>query len=247
MSTINISFNGKNYSIDESNLSTAIAGLQEYLSTDMSGTGEIINLGGSSYNIDSVKLSNATSDFVAYLNTIAGEGLEVAVNDIVYSVDSTKTSDALVELETILDGSNSGDAVGEPVESTLSLRNKNQRTSYGTELAIWEQNGITLTHEKSNGMMDIPDYANPMRVMTNQEFTISCGRPIKKITYVCASVTYAQGAMLTSINNNLGVSEGATVTRENQNVCIEFDTPVDSFTVKATGQIRISEIVVVHY
>ena len=109
MAKINIVFNDINYSIDESSFAEATASLQRHLSTTMSGSGSVVNLGGISYNIDSEKLSSATSDFVSHLGTIAGSGSKVVVNGIEYSFNSAKVQNAVSELETVLGNLNNPD------------------------------------------------------------------------------------------------------------------------------------------
>lgn len=116
MAKINIPFNGAEYNIDESALSTATAELKTHLSTVMNGTGAIINLGGTSYNVDSTKLSTATNTFISHLGTVAGNGSKVVVNGVTYNVDSTKMSGAVADLETVLGGLHSN---GEGSDGTI--------------------------------------------------------------------------------------------------------------------------------
>lgn len=117
MAKINIIFNDKNYSVDESSLSEAIAELRQHLSTVMNGTGATITLDGTSYGIDSAKLSTATNAFVSHLGTIAGgsggsdtltwdgntEGLECASNPI---ADMTwyRVSDVVLSADDLVNG-----------------------------------------------------------------------------------------------------------------------------------------------
>ena len=102
MAKIKIPFNGVEYNIDESALSTAINELKSHLSTVMNGEGATINLGVTTYNIDGAKLSTATNSFVSHLGTIAGSGEKVVVNGVEYSVDSSKVSGAIGALEGVL-------------------------------------------------------------------------------------------------------------------------------------------------
>ena len=110
MANIKISFNGAEYQIDESALSSATAALKSHLSTVMNGSGATITFGGVSYSIDSSKLSDATSSFVSHLGTVAGSGSKVVVNGVEYGIDSSKIAGAVSDLNTILGGlSGSGD------------------------------------------------------------------------------------------------------------------------------------------
>lgn len=111
MSKINIIFNNKTYSIDESAFATAAAELQRHLSTTMSGSGSTINFGGVSYNIDSSKLASATNDLVSHLGKIAGSGSKVVIGGVEYSIDSNKVNDAISDLENILGNLNNPDDV----------------------------------------------------------------------------------------------------------------------------------------
>ena len=112
MAKINIPFKGKDYPIDQSLLAPATAELQSHLSTEMSGSGAVINLDGNSYNVDSEKLTTSRNDFVSHLGTISGTGSTIVVNGVGYSVDSTKLDTATTELTTTFGRLSSG---GEPV------------------------------------------------------------------------------------------------------------------------------------
>ena len=118
MAKTNISFNNKNYNIDESSLSTASAALRQHLSSVMNGTGATINFGGTAYNIDSTKLSTATNAFISHLGTVAGNGYKVKVGGVEYGVDSAKMTGAVAELEAFfgeLGGGNGGETGGFPI------------------------------------------------------------------------------------------------------------------------------------
>ena len=108
MAKINIKFDNKDYSIDESALSAAMAKLKTHLTTVMNGSGATIKLDGTTYNISSSKLTAATNEFISHLGSISGNGASVTVNGISYSVDSNKLGGAIAELNTVLGGLNSG-------------------------------------------------------------------------------------------------------------------------------------------
>lgn len=116
---ININFNNKNYSIDESTLSAATHELRTHLSTTMSGTGATLNFGGTTYNVDSAKLSAAMNNFIAYLGTVAGSDYKVVVGGVEYGVGSDKVAGAIGELEAVLGGLNSGSGSGETYTAGL--------------------------------------------------------------------------------------------------------------------------------
>ena len=108
MAKSNIYFNNKNYSIDDSSLSSAANELKSYLSTTMSGSGATINFGGAPYNVDFTKLSSATNDFVSHLGTISGSGTKIIVGGVERFIDSAKVSTAVSELEEVLGSLSSG-------------------------------------------------------------------------------------------------------------------------------------------
>ena len=100
MAKINLSLNGKNFSVDESVLEAATASLKAHLSSVMNGSGATINLGGTNYNVDSTKLATATSDFTTHLRSIAGNGPKISVGGIEFSIDSTKINKVMSGLHT---------------------------------------------------------------------------------------------------------------------------------------------------
>lgn len=112
MAKINVNFNSKTYSVDESSLSDAANNLRTHLSTAMSGSGATINLGGTTYNVDSAKLLTATNDFIAHLGTVAGSDYKVVVGGVEYGVDANKMSDAVAQIETVLGELHSPDEDG---------------------------------------------------------------------------------------------------------------------------------------
>lgn len=133
MANINISFDNKNYNIDESSMSEASADLKAHLSTIMNGTGATINFGGTPYNIDSVKLTDATNDFVSHISTISGSGMKVIVNGVEYNIDSSKIGDVIDDLSDILSSlSNSGDITDEVI-------------NYKSETVVLDANSTSLT------------------------------------------------------------------------------------------------------
>lgn len=108
MEKFELLFNNSVYEIKESALNAASAALKSHLSTAMSGTGAIINLGGAAYGIDSTKLSAATNSFTSYLGKISGTGAKIVVNGQEYNIDSTKLASAITALETALGTLQSG-------------------------------------------------------------------------------------------------------------------------------------------
>lgn len=137
MAETNISFNNKNYSIDETSLSAPTSALKSHLSTVMNGTGAVVVFDGASYNVDFEKIEVATSEFVTHLRTIAGNGYNVVVDGIEYNIDPTKVQDAIVELEAVLNNLNAPTTNGDGVK-LLSLDN----------LILKDLNGLFLLAEE---------------------------------------------------------------------------------------------------
>lgn len=140
MAKINISFNNKNYNIDESSLSAASVALKSHLSTVMNGSGFVIKLDGVEYAIDSTKLTSATNDFITHLGTIAGNGSKVSVNGVEYGIDFTKVQESVAELETNLGGLNTGDG-SEDIEGTM--------LTSSDDYVLTDVNGLYLTPKQS--------------------------------------------------------------------------------------------------
>lgn len=126
------------------------------------------------------------------------------------------------------------------VNAKLDLTNKENRTSFSTDLQVWSANGITVTNEKGTGS-NIVDYAPP-RFYKNSKITIE-GSGMKTIVFQCdtSDAKYAK-ALKDSIND-----ANATVTIEGKTVTVTFTKPVDSFTVTLTaGQVRMGASITVN-
>lgn len=146
MAKTNISFNDKNYQVDDASLSEAIAELRQHFSTVMNGTGAKIVLDGTAYDIDSTKLSTATAEFVTHLGTVAGNGHKVNVGGVEYGVGADKVAGAVTELESVLGGLNSGDvelpevgvdvSTGEITDTWSQITQAIEEGSYNTRYAV---------------------------------------------------------------------------------------------------------------
>lgn len=131
---------------------------------------------------------------------------------------------------------------GVPTEATLSFANKTQRTTYNSLQQVWQQNGITLTNDKSSSTTNVADYAAPARFYANSKITITAPGPISKIVFDANSPSYA-----TAMKNSIGTVSGATVTVSSDKVTVTFTTAVESFVVaKLTAQVRMDSITVTY-
>lgn len=123
-----------------------------------------------------------------------------------------------------------------PVTETVSLSfaTTDARKSLSTEQQVWEQNGITFTHDKSSSTTKIADYSNPIRLYKNSKLSISHSNNISVITFNCNTAAYAT-ALADSI------VEGATVSVNEKVVTVKLTTPSTSFVIAALGaQVRIN-------
>lgn len=187
MSKINISFNNKNYSIDEQALSTSTAALKSHLSTVMNGTGATINFGGDVYGVDSTKLTAAKNDFVTYLGTIAGNGHKVIVDGREYSIDSAKVAGAISDIEAVLAGTGEERLEGDGAEyytlapTALSFRS----TAPLNELQEIQINGVTVdpsnyTLEEGSTIVTFPiDYLKTLNVGNYEVAVASDSKTVK--------------------------------------------------------------------
>ena len=75
MSKINVYFNGADYSISDSKLSSTVDSIKTHIESNMRGSGAKIKLGGTDYDVDSTKLSSSTDSFVSHVGTLGGGGL----------------------------------------------------------------------------------------------------------------------------------------------------------------------------
>ena len=137
MAKINIPFNGTDYLIEESALTSATTELQSHLQTEMSGSGAVIKLGGNTYNVDSTKLTNERNTLVSHLGTIAGTSSKVVVNGVEYGVDSSKMSVTMAELTTTFNTLSGGT---EPSDPPVVMRAAGlYETGTDTMVASWDE------------------------------------------------------------------------------------------------------------
>ncbi len=123
--------------------------------------------------------------------------------------------------------------------ATLSFANEAQRTSFSTTQQVWEQNGITLTNNKSSSTSNVADYANPARFYKNSEIIVECALGnITKIEFTCSSSSYA-----TALQSS---TSGSTVS--GSVVTVTLDGTSDSFTISSLtgGQVRMKSLTVTY-
>ena len=126
--------------------------------------------------------------------------------------------------------------------ATISFADKANRTEYSTSLQVWEQNGIKVTNNKAASSSNVGDYANPARFYKGSEVIIEKAG-MTKIVIDCSGLETKYNVWVASI----GTISGATVTAVDSTVVIEFDAPVDSFTIaKTSAQARAASITVTY-
>ena len=120
---------------------------------------------------------------------------------------------------------------------TISFANTSQRVSLSTTKQVWQNNLVTLTHEKSSSSNDIVDYSNPIRFYANSKLTVSVSEDyvISKIVFDCNNSTYAT-TLKNSISSNATVSsDKVTVTAIGSNTYV---------VAKLSGQVRMDSLTV---
>ena len=121
----------------------------------------------------------------------------------------------------------------------LSFADKAQRTVFTTSQQVWEQNGITLTNDKSASTSNMGDYANPVRLYANSKVTVAASN-MTKIVFTCNSSSHA-----TALKNSIGDVSGATTTASNSTVTVTFAQPTNSLVIaKLTAQVQLKTITV---
>ena len=124
--------------------------------------------------------------------------------------------------------------------ATLSFADKAQRASFSTTSQVWEQNGITLTNNKSSSTSNIADYAAPARFYKSSEIIVECSLGnITSIEFDCNSTSYA-----TALENSIG----GTATVSSDKVTVALDGTSNSFTIASLsgGQVRMDALTVTY-
>ena len=118
------------------------------------------------------------------------------------------------------------------VTNELSFANTNQRTSYSTTEQVWEQNGITLTNDKSSSTSNVGDYSDPARFYKSSKITITAPGNITKIQFKCVS------SYVISIDG--ASTSGTTVT-------VTLNGTSDTYIVSSlSAQVRLNSISVTY-
>jgi hypothetical protein len=104
MAKINIEFDGKIYSVDESTLAPLASPLERALIQQLAGTGAVIRLGGTNYNVDANKLASARNVLTDHFGDIAGTDMKATVSGQEYGLSKTKLQNATDTMHETLTG-----------------------------------------------------------------------------------------------------------------------------------------------
>ena len=122
---------------------------------------------------------------------------------------------------------------------TISFADTANRTEFTTSTQVWQQNGITVTNNKSASTSNVADYSNPIRCYKGSEVIISYPGIVKlEINCVGLEAKYVDGWVA-------GAPADATLTSNGNIITLEFATPVDSITyTQLSAQSRANSITV---
>lgn len=135
-----------------------------------------------------------------------------------------------------------GYAAADEVTATISFADKAQRTAHTTTQQVWEQNGITVTNNKSKSTTNVGDYANPARFYKNSELVVECAGKISKIVFHCDDYASANPAYNVALSSAIG----AAASVEGTDVIVVLSPASESYTIPALsgGQVRMDAITV---
>ena len=127
---------------------------------------------------------------------------------------------------------------GESVK--ISFADVANRTDLSTTKQVWQQNGITVTNEKTGDSSEIVDYSNPARFYKYSKLTIACSG-MKTLVVNCRYEDNAQ-ALLTVAN----AMSGVTATINGTVVTIQLSAAADSFVIDSlsAGKVFVYDITI---
>ena len=187
--------------------------------------------------------TNTTFDTLSVSNTyyITGDNAsKIGVSQFparLYTVGSgSETPDTpVVPDEPVTPPAEEGDAT-----ASLSLSDVANRTTSTESQQVWEENGVTLTYSKGSYNSGLAEYANPIRLYKNTEFTVAYPG-MTKLVFNCATTSYQD--YVTPLVTALQSMSGVTVEKNGEIVTVTFAAPTDSLTVSLTaGQVRVYSI-----
>ena len=176
---------------------------------------------------------NANEGYKVSKVLVNGQSITSETNEYTFVVKEDTTLEVRFDKE----GNNT---VVEDVTGTITFdENKSQRVSFSTSQQVWENEGVTFTNSKGGSSSNVADYSNPVRLYKNSSVTIEATN-ITSITFNCNSASYAT-ALQSSLTEN-----SYTVTVNSKVVTVEFESPVNSFELVCSAQIRVNSVVVAY-
>ena len=112
-------------------------------------------------------------------------------------------------------------STGAQQQVTISFADLANRTEFSTSKQVWEQNGITVTNNKSSSQNDVANYKDPARFYMGSEVIIEYPG-ITKLEINC------KGLEDRYVNGWLNAPSGASATNNDGVVTVIFSTPVNS-------------------
>ena len=124
--------------------------------------------------------------------------------------------------------------------ATISFADVANRTELSTTKQVWEQNGITVTNEKTATSSDIVDYSNPARFYKYSKLTIAYPG-MKQLVVTCK---YADNAQ--ALQTVADAMDGVTATVSDTVVTITLDAAANSLVIESlsAGKVFVNEITV---
>ena len=186
----------------------------------------------------SIELFDGTSVVLKWKDS---EGSDIT--GIIYNNPSEITTISTIAYFTIgeVDASVNVDFVLEAFvanSKSISFADTANRTAFTTSQQVWEQNGITVTNDKSSSTSNVANYSNPARFYANSSITVSYTSAINSIVVTCNAAKYAK-ALANSITS------GASVTVSGSICTITLDEASTSFTIATlSAQVRVDSLVV---
>ena len=116
----------------------------------------------------------------------------------------------------------------------ITFDNVSKRTTFTTELQVWEENGIKVTNNKSASTSAVADYAAPARFYKSSQLIIEAEKAFTKITFKTNSKNFSADFTV----------EGAKVTVSGTTCVIEFTEAVTSFEIaELPYQVRVDYLI----
>ena len=128
------------------------------------------------------------------------------------------------------------------VTGTISFADANQRKSRDNSKQVWENDGITLTNNKSSGS-NVTNNTNPVRFLKNQEVIIEAPGQITKIVF---EVDDNSSNYPTRLKNSI-TDNSVEVTVSGYTVTVTMSSETDEFKIASlAGNIQLDSISVTY-